>query len=309
MTTKQETKLRMHLAVRDFLIPNEAITKELPEFMKWFTTFQSNIKQIQLIGESQKGVRTGLAKNKKELKATLITLAADNSRKVYAFADNTNNKALMDEVDFSISDLGRRTDVALKDYAEILYKKAEANIGSLATYGITIETQKVLAELIAAYDASLAKPRVGISEKSQATKELGVLFDSSDTILEKMDNILGIIRLTRVNFFNGYTSVRKLVDTNTGNIALKATATDLTSGEPVKGAIFIFKPEGGKAALMGSNGEIIKKTADKGIFHIKNMHAGTYKVVVRKPGYKEQEVTVSVADGERSDLNVEMEKA
>jgi uncharacterized membrane protein len=38
------------------------------------------------------------------------------------------------------------------------------------------------------------------------------------------------------------------------------------------------------------------------------MKAGTYKVVVSKPGYKEKEVTVSVADGERSDLKVEMEK-
>jgi len=309
MTTKQESKLRMYLAVRDFLVPNEAITKELPEFTPRFTTLQSNIKQIQLIGESQKDVRTGLAKDKKDLKLALINLAADNSRKVYAFADNTNNKALMDEVNFSISDLGRRTDVALKDYAEILYKKAEANIGSLTTYGITPETQKALADLIVSYNASLAKPRVGISEKSQATKELKALFISSDTLLEKMDNVLGIIRLTQVNFYNGYKSVRKLVDTNSGNIALRATATDQTNGEPLKGVIFTFKPEGIKVNITGGIAEMIKKTADKGSFHIKNMQAGTYKVVVGKPGYKEKEVSVSVADGERSELNVELEKA
>jgi uncharacterized membrane protein len=52
-----------------------------------------------------------------------------------------------------------------------------------------------------------------------------------------------------------------------------------------------------------------KKTADKGSFHIKYMQPGTYRVIVRKPGYKEKEVTVSVADGERSELLVEMEKA
>jgi hypothetical protein len=264
MNTKQESKLRMYLAVRDFLVPNEAITKELPEFTPRFTNFQSNIKQIQLIAETQKDVKTGLAKDKKDLKNNLITLAADNSRKVYAFADNTNNMALMDEVNFSLSDLGRKTDVALKDYAEILYKKAEANIGSLATYGITPETQKILSGLILAYDASLAKPRVGISEKSQATKELGVLFNSSDAILEKMDNILGIVRLTQVNFSNGYKSVRKLVDTNIGNLALKAKAIDLASGEPVKGVLFTFRPNGTKAALGSGNGEINKKTAEKG---------------------------------------------
>ena len=39
------------------------------------------------------------------------------------------------------------------------------------------------------------------------------------------------------------------------------------------------------------------------------MQAGTYLVIVHKPGYKEKEVSVSIADGERSDLKVEMEKA
>jgi hypothetical protein len=308
MNTKQESKLKMYLAVRDFLAPNDAVTKDLPEFPASFTAFQSNIKQIQLIGEAQKEVKTGLAKDKKELRKTLIMLSADNSRKVFAYAKITNNKALMDEVNFSISDLGRMTEVALKDYAEILYKKAEANIESLTSFGITPESQKILAEAIRVYDISLPKPRIGISQIAQATKELGLLFDATDSILVKMDVITGIIRLTQVNFYNGYKTVRKLVDTNTGNISLKATATDLLSGERVKGVLFIFKADGIKMALSGGNGEITKKTADKGSFHLKNMLAGTYKVVVRKPGYKEKEVTVSIADGERSYLNVELEK-
>jgi uncharacterized membrane protein len=39
------------------------------------------------------------------------------------------------------------------------------------------------------------------------------------------------------------------------------------------------------------------------------MQPGTYRVLVSKPGYKEKEVTVSVANGERSMLKVELEKA
>jgi len=34
-----------------------------------------------------------------------------------------------------------------------------------------------------------------------------------------------------------------------------------------------------------------------------------YQVVINKPGYIEKEVTVSVADDERSEINVELEKA
>ncbi len=60
--------------------------------------------------------------------------------------------------------------------------------------------------------------------------------------------------------------------------------------------------------LAGGNGKMIKKTASKGSFQIKNMQSGTYKVLVQKPGYKDKEVSVSISDGERSDLNVVLEK-
>lgn len=59
----------------------------------------------------------------------------------------------------------------------------------------------------------------------------------------------------------------------------------------------------------GTNGKIIKRTAQKGSFYIRNMQPGTYKVVVKKPGYKTKEVVVSISSGERSDLKVELEKA
>ncbi|MEI6050615.1 MAG: carboxypeptidase-like regulatory domain-containing protein [Bacteroidota bacterium] len=70
----------------------------------------------------------------------------------------------------------------------------------------------------------------------------------------------------------------------------------------------IFKRDGSKLTGSNGNGEITRKTAKKGSFHIKNMQPGTYRLSVSKPGYKEKEVTVSVANGERSALKVELEK-
>ena len=89
---------------------------------------------------------------------------------------------------------------------------------------------------------------------------------------------------------------------------MKATARESISGIPVSGAIFTFNHD--KADLPGSNGngEITKKTSRKGCFHIKNMLPGAYRVMVNKPGYKDKETSVSIADGERSFLKVELEK-
>jgi hypothetical protein len=308
MTTNQESKLNMYLTVRNFIIPNEGVTKDLPFFAASYATFMSTVSEIQTTGEIQKSDKTGLALEKNRLKKLLIRMAADYSRKITALAKFTNNITLLNEASFSETDFVRMTSVALKDYLQIIYDKAEENIGTLSEYGITPETQNVFSDCIAAYNASLSTPRTGIAEKSKATKKLTVLFKTADAAVENMDFSVGIIKLTQPDFFNGYKTSRKLVDTSSGILALKATARDLLSGEPVRGAIFTFKTDGSK--VTGSNGkvEIIRKTAKKGSFHIKNMQPGTYSVSVRKPGYKEKEVTVSVADGERSDLKVELEK-
>jgi hypothetical protein len=309
MTTNQESKLNMYLTVRNFLIPNDGVTKDLPNFAASYATLMSTIGQIQNIGEIQKYDKTGLAMEKNRLKELLIKMAADYSRKVTALAKFTNNIKLLNEARFSETDFVRMTDVALKDYLQIIHDKAEANIGSLSKYGITPETQKVFMDTITAYNASLSTPRTGIAEKSKATKKLTVLFETADAAVENMDFSVGIIKLAQPDFFNGYKSSRKLVDISSGILALKATAKDLLSGEPVRGAIFTFKTDGSKLTGSNGNGEIIRKTAKKGSFHIKNMKPGTYKVSISKPGYKEKEVSVSVADGERSVLKVELERA
>ena len=120
------------------------------------------------------------------------------------------------------------------------------------------------------------------------------------SVLAKFDSILGIIRYTEVNLYNGYRTVRKLVNNNAGVIALKATANDISTSKPIKGAIFTFK----------NNGTIMKKkTANKGSFYIRNLNPGEYEVIVKKEGYKEKAATVNINGGERSELTVELEKA
>ncbi len=290
----------MCLSVDEFLLKNENQIKDLPEFPETITDFRKTIGQIKLIDEQQKNIRTGVTKDKREAKNSLTASAAENSLKVFAFARVANNNPLMDEVNFSISELARMTDVGLRTYSEALYKKVELFLESLDKYGITAETQKKFAEALATYNNSIAKPRVSVAEKSEATKELATLFIAADSLLEKLDAILGIIRYNEVKFYNGYKSVRKLVNVRSGAVALKATANDLLTKKPLRGVYFTFR----------SNGTIIiKKTADKGSFHIRNMNTGTYEVVVKKQGYKEKFATVSINDGERSELKVELEMA
>ena len=159
---------------------------------------------------------------------------------------------------------------------------------------------KKFADTLTAFENSLVKPRISIAEKREATRGLQTLFILLDSQISKLDAIIGIIRYNEVNFYNGYKTIRKLVNINTGVVALKATASDIVTSEPIKGVLFTLKSD---------STVLTKRTADKGSFLIRNMKPGTYEVAVKKDGYKEKALSVSISDRERSELKVELEKS
>ena len=309
MRTDQKIRLNMYLSVRNYGNLNEAVAKNIPKFASSFVNLQNIIAEIQLIGEMQGVNKTGLAIDKNKLKKKLIALALKNSNKVAILAKLNNNDTLLKEIRFTESDLVKLPGVTLKEQVQIIYDRVETNIGNLAEQGITPDTQKMFLETITAFNNALATPRTGIAEKRKATQKLPVLFDTADAEIEIMDLAAGSAKGEYPDFFNGYKTSRKLIETSSGSLALKATARDLTNGEPLSDVNFIFIHEVSEAAGSKGNGQIVKKTSKKGNFQVKSMEPGTYKVEVSKQGYKKKEVSVSIADGERSMLNVELEKA
>lgn len=305
MTIQQESRFNMYQVVSDYLMPNSELTKDLPEFAANFGAFQNAINEIHRISELQNFDKTGFAKEKKQLRDVLLMLAYDNSQKLAAFANLSNNQVLHTEVKFTKSDLKEANETLLKDYAQMIYDRAQTNLGSLGAYGITQETQSVLINAINAFNASIGKPRLGLTEKSDATKQLAGFLKEADVLIGKMDVVINILMMNQPNFYNRYKEVRKVVITGTGTLALKATAVELPGSTPLKGAKFTFMPDGG---MMAENIEIVKKTAEKGIFYLKSIPEGTYKVKITKTGFKEKEVTISVVPGEMADLKVELEK-
>ncbi len=307
MNTKQKIRLNMYLAVRNFVILNEQVVRNIPKFAASFAKLQNTVEEIQQIGEMQGINKTGLALDKKKLKNRLISLSVKYSNKVAILAKASNNETLLKEVRVNESDLGKLAGVTLKDSAQFIYDRVQANISSLEEQGITADTQKEFLDAINAFNNAIAAPRTGITERKQATQKLPVLFDAADVEIDTLDLAAGSAKGEYPDFYNGYKNSRKLVDTSSGSLALKAAARDIANGEPLSGALFTFKQEA--TITSGGYGEIIKKTSRKGNFHLKSMNAGTYKVVISKDGYLGKEAMVKVNEGERSELIVELEKA
>jgi hypothetical protein len=117
---------------------------------------------------------------------------------------------------------------------------AQPIVASLATYGITAATQTALLNAINAFNTAIPKPRLGITEKKQSTTQLAALFKTADTALENIDTAVEIVRLTQVNFYNGYKAARKLVLTGGGSVSVKGIVTDASTGEPLKSVTLKF---------------------------------------------------------------------
>lgn len=310
MTNKQESHLNMYLSVRDFLNQNATLVGALPNFPATVTTFQNSITQIQQTAELQEIDKSGIVTNKKQLRATLVTQAVDVARRVAAYATFVNNSTLLQEVNYTESDLNKSSDEKLKNRTQIIYDRANTNLAALATYGVTAPILTALLNDITAYNTAIPKPRLGITETKQATDQLALLFDGAESSLNKIDMLIETLRISQPNFYVGYSEVRMIVNTGIGSIALKALATEIGTAIPIKGVTFSFVPDMKLMKAVNGNGhsQIVKITADKGMFHIKHMPEGTYQVTVTKPGYKDKVVTVSVANGEMTELDVELEK-
>lgn len=310
MTNKEESHLSMYLTFKEFQASYTAITAPLPNYTTNSTTFLNAIPQIQTLAEQQKISKKGVTAGKNKLKDALIALAVDNARKMMVYAKFTNNATLAEEINITESKFRQATDTGVKDYAQIIYDRIQPIVASLASYGITAATQTALLNAINAYNATIGKPGLGKAESKQLTLQLKALFKTAEAALANMDAAVEIVRLTQANFYAGYQKAREVVDSGARTLAVKGQVSDAVTGKPVKGATVTFTAEAttNSPNSGGTVFNIVKKSADKGGFLIKNLAPGVYRVSAGKNGYAEQVRSIAVSDGETSDVNFELAK-
>ena len=310
MTSEQESRLSMYLVVNDYLTANATITRALPNYAGFNTAFNNSIASIQNFAEQQNFDKTGIAVNKGQSRSTLVLLTVDTSRKLTAFATFTNNQVLLNETKYSESELKRSPDTSLRDIAQGVYNRAQANLTALTTYGVTAATQTALQTAITAFVTAIPKPRLGITDKKQSTTQLVNFFKAADAALDNIDTVVEIIRITQPNFYNGYKSARKLIEMGNGSLSVKGFVIDAISGEPIKGASlsFVIGDNEVKSRSAKATEVLVKKSAEKGGFNIKTLPAGMYTVTIQKNGYAVQTETIAVSDGELTELKISLSK-
>jgi hypothetical protein len=310
MEKRQERRFNMYLTTVDFCEQSSPLLGPLPNFSNNLIKLKGINEQIFIFGGEQSRNITGTTVAKKDLRINLENLSADAARKAMAFATVSKNPVLFGEVNYALTDLRRMPDTLLAETSDIIHSRIDANLTDMVEYQVTAATQQSYRQAINDYKASLATPRITEVTKKVATAKLAELFKNGDAVLEEMDAVVEIIRITQPDIYLGYKSARKVIETGTGKLAVKGLVTDSQNGEPVKGVTVSFWPDGDPNKLIAVNEAplVVKKTAEKGGFNIASLPGGTYRATLHKVGYTEQSLTVYVNDGEMTTMEVALAK-
>jgi hypothetical protein len=312
MTIRQENTLSMYLAVQEYLTLNKANTALLPGYSTLFSQLQDHILQINTVREQQEANKTGHAELKYTLRTKLVSLAADVSRKVVAFASQSDDFPLLTAARYSQSSLKKRADTILCDACNVISTSAHNHAASLVKYGISPAALTALSSAITTFQDSIPDPRLSIAYNKRVTNQLAELIRSSSDNLNKIDSLIEVVRTSDPLFYKTYKNIRIIVRSGTGKLALIAKVIDEENGKPLKHATVKITPNG---AMLDQNLKdtdesdcIIKRSASKGGFKIKSLPEGNYSVRASRPGYHDSVATLLISHGIGSILKINLKK-
>ena len=290
----------------DHLSKNGDIVDTIPNLSDQFIQLQSLIGQIQSQSQQQSLDQTGVAIAKKEARKHLVDVAADMARKLSAYALMANNVSLLKEVHKQDYALLRMTDEQLRESCQLIYERGVTNVEAAAQYGLNNRSLTDLINAIHAFTTMIPKPRLTETEKKQATLQLVKLFADVEVILEKMDMLVDVVKISQPLFHGGYKSARMIVDHVGRGFILKVTVLDTSNHQPLKGVTCKIIPEAG--TINNKERTISKKTALKGGFYLKSISEGAYEMVVSKSGYKQISQVIEISKKEFLNLTISLEK-
>jgi len=311
MNINQEDKFSMYNVVKNTCDKYQSTWTTNAVFAATYNLWASKMPLIEQNRDAQTLETTGITTEKTTKRTSMTDKTLFMINRLQSYANAVNNSELLESIKYSASDLKKARDTSVVGICNTVLAKATANAAAIATYGVTAPMITELQAAITAYSITLAKPKAAKSQTKTATENLTKLFKEADELLTKrLDLDIELFKTSKPDFYSQYKTARIISPTGGRNTSVLGSVTLAGSGEPLKGVLFTFVAETNgmmKAASTEKAKPIVKKSADKGKFRA-SLPENTYKVIVEKIGYKKQEVTITVANGETTNLEVELAK-
>lgn len=278
-------------------------------FAASYNVWVAKLPLIEQNRDAQTLATTGVTTDKTNKRNVMTEKTLFMANRLQSYANVTANVELLESVQYTASDMKKARDTDVVGICDTILAKANANAAAIVTYGVTAAMITDLQTSITAYSATLAKPKAAISQTKTATENLAKLFKEADDLLTKrLDLDIEIFKASKPDLYSQYKTARVIVATGGNVIAVMGTAMFAATSEPIKGVTFTFTANnsGAMKAVAAPTKPIVKKSSAKGNFRIANLAEGVYTVSIKKIGYKEQVLTINVANGETTNLKAEL---
>jgi hypothetical protein len=311
MNAHQVDKLNMYYVVKNTCEKYQATWVTNAVFAATYNLWVAKVPLIEQNRDAQTVGTTGITTNTAAKRLIMIDKALFIENRLQSLANVTGNSELLESVQYTATEMKTRRGVDVVSMCNAILLKANANATSLVAYGVTAAMITDLQNAIIDYSTSFAKPKAAKSQTKTATENLLKLFKEAEGLLiNRMDLDIEIFKTSKPDFYSQYKTARIVISTGGGGSSVLGSVTSAGSGEPLKGVTFTFVA-GNNGLMKATTSEtakpVVKKSAAKGKFRVA-LAEGIYTVRVGKIGFKEQEVVITVANGERTNLKVELEK-
>ncbi len=182
------------------------------------TTVKNSLKAgLDLITELQKkqpDTTTGVTQDKAVLRRAVADAAIIVAGAVGAYADGKGDHDLFEDVNFTASDLKFGPEQNCKTNCANILKKGTDNLAALTAAGTLAQTDlDTLSQALAAFSASITKPREAKAATKEATDQLPAAVLANDRTLERQaDGLMEKYRVSYPDFYRAYQVARIIVD-------------------------------------------------------------------------------------------------
>ena len=214
MDKRKINKKEMFDVVVSYLNGKLAAWSSIPKVGEFLNQFTTVVAQIETAQYAQQQARVFLGKSKTQIKSMVAEKADILNDTVETYALVNGNEELRLQMSASYSGLNRLRNADFIPAIKAVIDAVQENIDVLTTeYGTTSEQVESLKADFDEFLTLNGQPRAYKVASVEATKNLELLFDEADAILnERLDKVINIFKRRDPGFYNGYLAARVIVD-------------------------------------------------------------------------------------------------
>jgi hypothetical protein len=309
MTEYKYAQLTMVRTTADFLSANATITATMPQFGIYFSVVTGNLVQIGalnvVLDKSSSSETTDKGLTGDELKDATL----DISKPLTAYANNSKNYALLAEVQLVKSDL-KLSGEKLMTRCQKIHDLGVQYLAQMTGYDLTATQLEAQQELITEFTGKLSSVRLASGARTKNYSQAEDLLEGCLTAIRSIDLLVNMVNKKNPTFYALYYNARRVKSPSSSVNAAIGSIMDAATKLPLRGVsvkVYAYTPATEKAAaIVGSSPVITRTSGKKGRFNIAELEPGMYKAMASKPGYVNAEITISIATGETTRIDLVM---